>query len=75
MIASKILCMCTQVHAALAAMLYNAEPPAIQRAEFQWDLGFEFDTRYADIAWVAHERHWPPAMLTALKSFLTLGRG
>lgn len=63
-----------QIHAALAAMLYDTEPDAIERAELQWDLCSEFDSRYSDVGWVAREKHWPPAMLSALRHFLTLGQ-
>lgn len=63
-----------QVHAALAAMLYGEKPPAVQRAEVQWEIASEFDTRFADPVWVAREKHWPPAMLQALKHFLNLGQ-
>lgn len=44
----------------------------MQRAELQWDLSTEFDTRYADVKWVQKEKHWPPALLTALSRFLSL---
>ena len=61
-----------QVHAALAVMLYNETPPALSRAETQWELAGEFDPRFADPQWVAKERHWPPSMVAALQHFLTM---
>lgn len=61
-----------EVHAALAAMLYSESPKQISRAETQWEIAREFDQRYANLDWVKHEKHWPPAMQTALGNFLSL---
>ncbi len=61
-----------QVHAALAAILYAERPLERQRAELQWELASEFDTRYEDMGWVAREKHWGPNLLLALEKFLTL---
>ena len=61
-----------QVHAALAVMLYSEQPPALSRAESQWELAGEFDSRFADVSWVARERHWPPSMVAALQHFLAM---
>ena len=61
-----------EVHAALAAMLYSESPRQIGRAEMQWEIAREFDSRYANLDWVIHEKHWPPAMQTALRNFLNL---
>ena len=62
-----------EVHAALAVMLYKSRPDQRQRAEEQWELASEFDKRFADVAWVAKEKSWPPALLGALDEFLHLG--
>ena len=59
-----------EVHAALAAMLYNANK--YTRAETQWDLANEFDKRYTDVAYITQTKHWPPAMVAALQRFLDL---
>ena len=61
-----------EVHAALAAMLYSESPKQIRRAETQWEIAKEFDQRYSDVDWVKKEKHWPPAMQTALCNFLDL---
>ena len=61
-----------EVHAALAAMLYSESPKQINRAETQWEIAREFDQRYANLDWVKQEKHWPPAMQTALGNFLNL---
>ena len=61
-----------EVHAALAAMLYSETPKQIRRAETQWEIAREFDQRYSDMDWVQREKHWPPAMQTALGNFLEL---
>jgi hypothetical protein len=58
-----------EVHAALAALRYEATLPG---AEAQWALASEFDSRFADLGWVAAQRHWPPAMVDALRRFLEL---
>jgi len=63
-----------EVHAALASVLYVEKPGRILDAEQQWDIATEFDTRYGDVGWVERERRWPPKMLQALESFLTLRR-
>lgn len=59
-----------EVHAALAVVLYDRGRATA--AESQWDVATEFDRRFADTAWVAAERRWPPALLDALQRFLTL---
>lgn len=61
-----------QVHAALAALLYAERPLERQRAELQWELATEFDTRYNDLDWVAREKRWGPKLLNALDMFLSL---
>ena len=62
-----------EVHAALASIVYKERPQRVAFAELQWDIATEFDTRYFDINWVRSEKHWPPRMLAALESFLSLG--
>lgn len=59
-----------EVHAALAAMTYDAG--RVSQAEQQWDIATEFDTRYKDPEWVSTEKKWPPKMILALKKFLSL---
>ncbi len=61
-----------EVHAALAAMLYAERPQQRLRAEQQWDVAAEFDSRYSDSAWVAGQKHWPPRLVAALERFLQL---
>ncbi|KAL0021402.1 hypothetical protein WJX79_000763 [Trebouxia sp. C0005] len=61
-----------EVHAALAAMLYSESPKQIDRAETQWEIAREFDQRFSNLDWVRKEKHWPPAMQTALGNFLNL---
>lgn len=61
-----------EVHAALAAVLYAERPGQRLRAEQQWDVATEFDTRYNNVQWVATAKHWPPSMLKALQRFLEL---
>lgn len=41
-------------------------------AESQWVAVVGLDRRYKDLDWVATVRRWPPAMVAALKKFLTL---
>ena len=41
-------------------------------AESNWVAAVGIDNRYQDLDWVAHDRRWPPAMVAALKQFLTL---
>jgi hypothetical protein len=60
------------VHAALAAILYAEKPTERQLAEEQWELACEFDTRYGDVDWAAHEKKWGPRLLGALQQFLEL---
>lgn len=60
------------MHAALAAMLYGQHPPALVRAEEQFEVAQEFDRRYADPQWAREERHWPPAVVEALQHFMDL---
>ena len=38
----------------------------------EWDVCQEFDQRFGDVEWVRQRKHWPPAMLDALSSFLAL---
>lgn len=61
-----------EVHTALAAVLYADDHSKLLRAETQFDLGADFDRRYADLKWVDREKHWPPRMLEALQHFLKL---
>ena len=61
-----------QVHAAMAAVLYAEKPLERQRAEVQWEIGTEFDSRYNNIEWVAKSKVWGPRLLQALERFLTL---
>lgn len=62
----------SEVHAALAAMLYAETPKQIDRAETQFEVAKEFDGRYTDLEWVNKQKKWPPAVQSALKSFLDL---
>ena len=68
----RVLCCAMQLHAALAAMLYSQQPPALSRAEEQFEVASEFDRRFADPRWAQQERHWPPAVVAALQHFLDL---
>lgn len=61
-----------EVHAALAAVLYAERPAQRLRAEQQFDIAVEFDSRYQDANWVAANKHWPPALMAALNRFLLL---
>lgn len=61
-----------ETHAALAAVLYAERPAQRWRAEQQWDIAIEFDTRYQDVAWVQDTKRWPPRLMTALVQFLSL---
>jgi hypothetical protein len=61
-----------EVHAALAALLWVERPLQRARAETQWEIASEFDTRYGNLEWVRRERGWPPRMLTALQRFLSV---
>lgn len=61
-----------ETHAALAAVLYAERPAQRWRAEQQWDIAVEFDSRYQDTAWVQQNKHWPPKLLSALDNFLSL---
>ncbi|KAK9860384.1 hypothetical protein WJX84_003486 [Apatococcus fuscideae] len=61
-----------EVHAALACILHAERPQQVGRAESQWEIASEFDTRFSDIQWVQQEKHWPPRLLSALQSFLSL---
>lgn len=61
-----------ETHAALAAVLYAERPNQRWRAEQQWDIAVEFDSRYQDSTWVRDNKHWPPRLLAALDSFLSL---
>mmetsp|Transcript_10638 Transcript_10638/g.21047 ORF Transcript_10638/g.21047 Transcript_10638/m.21047 type:complete len:285 (-) Transcript_10638:718-1572(-) len=64
-----------EVHAALASVLYVERPERLAFAELQWDIASEFDSRYSSVVWVKKEKKWPPRMLEALESFLTLKSG
>ena len=61
-----------EVHAAMAAVLYAEKPMERQRAELQWDIATEFDSRYGSIEWVAESKVWGPRLLHALQKFLLL---
>jgi hypothetical protein len=61
-----------EAHAALAAVLYAERPAQLSRAELEFEVASEFDSRYGDIEWVARERHWPPRAVEALRRFLAL---
>lgn len=61
-----------EVHAALAVILHAERPRQVGRAEQQWTIATEFDSRFSDLEWVAKERHWPPRLMAALQRFLTL---
>ena len=61
-----------EVHAAMAALLYAEKPMERQRAELQWDIATEFDSRYGSIEWVAKSKVWGPRLLQALQKFLLL---
>ena len=67
-----LLIMRMQVHAALACILHAERPREVWRAESQWEIASEFDTRFGDVQWVQAEKHWPPRLLAALQSFLNL---
>lgn len=62
----------SEVHAALASLLYSERPGQINRAEEQWDLALSFDTRFANLDWVRKTKKWPPRFLNALERFLDL---
>jgi tetratricopeptide (TPR) repeat protein len=62
----------SEVHAALAAILYAERPVRLQQAEQQWEIAMEFNPRFADRQWVADTKHWPPRLLAALDRFLSL---
>lgn len=64
-----------EVHAALASVLYAERPERLAFAELQFEIASEFDSRYSSVAWVKKEKKWPPRMLHALESFLTLKSG
>jgi len=61
-----------EAHAALAAVLYAERPAQLSRAELEFEVASEFDSRFGDAAWVARERHWPPKAVGALRRFLSL---
>jgi tetratricopeptide (TPR) repeat protein len=56
--------------AALTAALWSAGEAGA--AESNWVAVMGLDGRYQDVAWVKEVRRWPPAMVTALDSFLHL---
>lgn len=41
-------------------------------AESNWVAAVGLDRRYKNLDWVAHDRRWSPAMVSALEKFLTL---
>lgn len=61
-----------EAHAALAAVLYAERPAQLSRAELEFEVASEFDSRYGDAAWVERSRHWPPRSVAALRRFLAL---
>jgi len=61
-----------ELSAAISAALYSERPALLQRSEAEWRIVDSFDRRYYDPKWVASEKHWPPAMVDALRRFLDL---
>ncbi|KAG1653121.1 hypothetical protein FOA52_009065 [Chlamydomonas sp. UWO 241] len=61
-----------ELHAALAALLYTERPGLGFRAEEEWEVANNFDTRYSDLEFVRHAKHWPDRMVAALDNFLKL---
>jgi len=67
-----------EAHAALAAALYGKRRTGpgrgaeLDEAERQWALAESFDPRFSDPEWVRSKRHWPPALVDALRAFLDL---
>ncbi|KAI3438764.1 hypothetical protein D9Q98_001182 [Chlorella vulgaris] len=62
----------SEVHAALAAVLYTERPALLDQAETQWEIAMEFNPKFSDPSWVAANKHWPPRLMTALDRFLNL---
>lgn len=58
------------MRAALTAALW--EKGQVGEAESNWVAVVGLDNRYKDIGWVKNVRRWPPKMVSALESFLTL---
>ncbi|MGB7085321.1 MAG: tetratricopeptide repeat protein, partial [Phormidesmis sp.] len=58
------------MRAALTAVLW--EQGQRGEAESNWVAVVGLDRRYQDLGWVANVRRWPPKMIKALESFLTL---
>lgn len=58
------------MRAALTAVLW--EQGQAGEAESNWVAVVGLDSRYKDINWVKNVRRWPPSMVDALASFLTL---
>jgi hypothetical protein len=61
-----------QLHAALAVVLHATRPAQLARAEAEWDAALALAPRYDDADWVRHNKAWPPALLDALRAFITL---
>lgn len=58
------------MRAALTAALWDQGRSG--EAESNWVAVVGLDSRYKDLNWVKNVRRWPPAMVSALESFLTL---
>ncbi len=58
------------MRAALSAILWVEGRPG--EAESHWVAVQGLDPRYGDLEWVKTVRRWPPAVVAALKRFLTL---
>jgi hypothetical protein len=61
-----------EVHAALAAVLYTERPAQRLRAEQQFNIAVEFDSRFQDAAWVRSNKAWGPRLMGSLQKFLLL---
>jgi hypothetical protein len=61
-----------QLHAALAVVLHATRPAQLPRAEGEWAAATALAPRYEDVDWVRDNKGWPPAMLDALRAFITL---
>lgn len=55
-----------------AAVLWSERPNQHYRAEQQFEIATEFDSRYSSLQYVREERHWPPRLVAALERFLEL---
>ena len=58
------------MRAALTAVLWDQGQQG--EAESNWVAVVGLDGRYKDLSWVKNVRRWPPKMVAALESFLTL---